>query len=335
MAGLSYTAVEATGMATAEVYGKVLVELGREHPEIVGLSADLAKSTKIGLFADAFPDRFFNTGIAEQNMMSVAAGMAKSGCVPFVSTFAAFATMRALEQLRTDICYNNANVKVIATHSGLSFGQAGSTHQSPEDIGILLSISGLTVLCPADGVATAQAVVTAYETPGPFYIRINRGFDQVVYDEPIPDFHVGGSHTLREGTDVTILATGAGVWRAVQAADTLASADRLSVRVIDLYSLKPLDVGAIQAAVGETRRIITVEDSNVAHGLGTAVAAVAATTGKGFAFRTLGIPDEWATIGQPEDLYAIYGYDENGIVAAVRDLMRVEFDEDDDWDDEV
>lgn len=335
MAGLSYTAVEATGMATAEIYGKVLVELGREHPEIVGLSADLAKSTKIGLFADAHPDRFFNTGIAEQNMMSVAAGMAKSGCVPFVSTFAAFATMRSLEQLRTDICYNNANVKVIATHSGLSFGQAGSTHQSPEDIGILLSLSGLTVLCPADGVATAQAVVTAYETPGPFYIRINRGFDQTVYDEPIPDFRVGGSHTLREGTDVTILATGSGVWRAVQAADTLASADRLSVRVIDLYSLKPLDADAIRTAVGETRRLVTVEDANVAHGLGTAVAAVAATTGKGFAFRTLGIPDEWARIGQPEDLYAIYGYDENGIVAAVRDLMRVDFDEDDDWDDEV
>lgn len=335
MGGLSYTAVEATGLATAEVYGKVLVELGREHPEIVGLSADLAKSTKIGLFAEAFPDRFFNTGIAEQNLFTVAAGLAKSGCVPFVSTFAAFATMRALEQLRTDVCYNKANVKVIATHSGLSFGQAGSTHQSPEDIGILRTIAGLTVLCPADGVATAQAVVTAYETPGPFYIRINRGFDQAVYDEPIPDFRVGGSHTLREGTDLTILATGSGVWRAVQAADTLASSDHLSVRVIDLYSLKPLDDDAIRTAVGETRRIITVEDANITHGLGSAVADVAASTGKGFAFRKLGCPDEWAKIGQPEDLYAIYGYDENGIVAAARDLMRVEFDEDDDWDDEV
>lgn len=335
MAGLSYTAVEATGMATAEIYGKVLVELGRQHPEIVGLSADLAKSTKIGLFADAFPDRFFNTGIAEQNMFGVAAGMAKAGCVPFISTFAAFATMRALEQLRTDICYNRANVKVIATHSGLSFGQAGSTHQSPEDIGILRSIAGLNVLCPADGVATAQAVVTAYETPGPCYIRINRGFDQNVYAEPIPDFRIGGSHTLRDGSDLTILATGSGVWRAVQAADTLASVDQLSVRVIDLYSIKPLDEDAIRAAVTETRRIITVEDANIAHGLGSAVADIAASTGKGFAFRKLGIPDEWAKIGQPEDLYAIYGYDENGIVAAARELMRLEFEEDDDWDDEV
>lgn len=335
MAGLSYTAVEATGLATAEVYGKVLVELGHQHPEVVGLSADLAKSTKIGLFEDAFPDRFFNTGIAEQNLFGVAAGMAKAGCVPFVSTFAAFATMRALEQLRTDICYNQANVKVIATHSGLSFGQAGSTHQSPEDIGILSSIANLTTLCPADGVATAQAVVTAYETPGPFYLRINRGFDQVVYEQPIPNFRVGGSHTLREGNDLTILATGSGVWRAVQAADVLATSDQLSVRVIDLYSIKPLDEETIRTAVRETRRIITVEDAYVAHGLGSCVADVAATTGKGFAFRKLGMPDEWAKVGQPEDLYAIYGYDENGIVEAARQLLRVEIEEDDDWDDEV
>lgn len=335
MAGLSYTAVEATGMATAEIYGKVLVELGHEHPEIVGLSADLAKSTKIGLFAAEFPDRFFNTGIAEQNMFGVAAGLAKAGCVAFVSTFAAFATMRALEQLRTDVCYNRANVKVIATHSGLSFGQAGSTHQSPEDLGILQSIPHLTVLCPADGVATAQAVVTAYETPGPFYIRINRGFDQSVYAEPIPDFHVGGSVRLRDGSDLTILTTGSGVWRAVQAADQLASVDHLSVRVVDLYSIKPLDAQAIRDAVTETRRIITVEDANIAHGLGAGVADIAATTGKGFAFRKLGAPDDWAAIGQPEDLYAMYGYDENGIAETARELMRIELDEDDDWDDEA
>lgn len=335
MAGLSYTAVDATGLATAEVYGKVLVELGREHPEIVGLSADLAKSTKIGLFAEAYPDRFFNCGIAEQNMVSVAAGLAKAGCVPFVSTFAAFATMRALEQLRTDVAYNNTNVKIIATHSGLSFGQAGSTHQSPEDIGILRTIANLIVMCPADGVATEQAVITAYDTPGPFYIRINRGFDQQVYPEPIPDFRVGGSHTLRTGTDLAILATGSGVWRAVQAADRLAKEDGLSVRVVDLYSIKPLDEEAIRDAITQTRRVITVEDANVANGLGTAVADVAATTGKGFAFRKLGVPDTWAKIGQPEDLYAMYGYDENGIMAAAREIMRLDFEEDDDWDDEV
>lgn len=335
MAGMTYTAVDSTGLATSEVYGKMLVELGKDRPEIVGMSADLAKSTKIGVFADAYPDRFFNVGIAEQNLFTMAAGMALSGLTPFVSTFGAFATMRALEQLRTDICYNNANVKVIATHSGLSFGVAGSTHQSPEDIGILRSIANPVTICPADGLATAQAMECAYDTPGPFYIRINRGFDQPVYTEPIPDFRVGGSHTLRDGTDLTIIAVGSGVWRAMQAAERLSKEDGLSVRVIDAYSLKPLDEETIAAAVVETRRIITVEDAYVSNGLGAAVAAIGASTRKGFVIRKLGVPDVWAKVGQPEDLFSIYGYDENGVLAAARDVMNLDFEDDNDWDDEV
>lgn len=333
--GLTYTMLDAGDMATAEVYGRTLVELAGEHPDIVGFSGDLAKSTKIGLLADAYPDRFFNVGIAEQNMFGMAAGMAKCGYTPFVSTFAAFATMRALEQLRTDICYGNANVKVIATHSGLSFGNAGSTHQSPEDIAILRSITNLVTLCPADGRSTVQAVLAAYEHQGPVYVRVNRGYDQNVYTEEIPNYRIGGSNTVREGSDLTIMATGSAVWRAIQAADMLNKEDGLSVRVIDLYSIKPLDEEAIKNAVAETRRVITVEDANIAHGLGSAVADVAASTGKGFAFRKLGVPDTWSMIGQPEDLYAHYGYDENGIVESARELMRIEIEEDDDWDDEV
>ncbi len=335
MAGLTYNMIDATDLQTAEVYGQVLVALGRDHPEIVGLSGDLAQSTRIGTFAKEFPERFFNAGIAEQNMFGMAAGMALAGLVPFVSTFAAFSTMRALEQLRTDICYQNLNVKVIATHSGLSFGQAGTTHHATEDIGILRTLANLIVMCPCDGLSTAQAVEAAYEHEGPVYLRINRGFDQTVYEEPIDDFRIGGSVTLRDGTDLTLIATGSGVWRAVQAADRLASEDGLSVRVIDMYSIKPLDEDAIRQAVGDTRRIITVEDANVASGLGTAVADVAATTGKGFAFRKLGVPDVYSIIGQPEDLFAHFGYDENGIMDAVRELMHVEIEEDDDWDDEV
>lgn len=335
MAGLTYTMLDATELATSEVYGRVLTEPGREHPEIVGLSGDLAKSTKIGVFAKEFPERFFNVGIAEQNLFSMSAGLASTGFVPFVSTFAAFATMRALEQLRTDICYGNQNVKIIATHSGLSFGQAGSTHHAPEDIGILRTIANLVVLCPADGMSTAQAVVAAYETPGPVYIRINRGFDQNVYSAPIEDWHVGGSSRLREGSDLTIMATGSGVWRAVQAADRLAAQDGLSVRVVDMYSLKPLDEQAVLDAVTDTRRIITVEDANIANGLGTAIATIAAGLGKGFAFRRLGLPDCYSIIGQPEDLFAHYGYDENGIIEAARELMRLEITDDDDWDDEI
>lgn len=334
MGGMTYTLFDALEMSTAEIYGRVLTELGAQHPEIVGLSADLAKSTKIGVFADKFPDRFFNVGIAEQNMFGIACGLARSGLVPFVSTFAVFTSMRGLDQVHSDICYQNLNVKMIATHAGLSFGQAGSTHHCTEDLAIMRTMANLIVLCPADGMATAQAVEAAYEHNGPVYIRINRGFDQVVYTEPIPDFQIGRAVTLREGTDLTIIACGSTVWRAVQAADELKASDGLSVRVLDMHSIKPIDEDAIKAAVSETRRIITVEDHNIVGGLGSAVAEVAATTGKGFAFRRLGVPDVFSVIGQPEDLFAIHGYDENGIVAAARDVLRVEVEEDDDWDDE-
>lgn len=170
MAGLTYTMLDATNLSTAEVYGKMLCELGEDHKEIVGLSADLAKSTKIGLFDEKFPDRFFNAGIAEQNMFGMAAGMAKAGLVPFVSTFAIFAAMRALDQVHTDICYQNLNVKIIATHAGLSFGQAGTTHHCTEDIAIMRSMANLKVIVPADGYETAKAVKAAYETEGPVYI---------------------------------------------------------------------------------------------------------------------------------------------------------------------
>ena len=335
MAGMTYTAQAQVDLSTAEIYGRVLTELAAEHEDIVGLSADLAKSTKIGLLGDKFPERFFNVGIAEQDMMGIAAGLAAAGFTPFVSTFAAFASMRACEQVRTDICYNKKNVKIIATHTGTSFGQAGTTHHCTEDIAIMRSFAGMVVLNPADGMSTAQAVEAAYEHDGPVYIRINRGFDQVVYEEPIENFRIGGSNMLREGTDLTIIACGAGVWRAVQAADFLKNEDGLSVRVIDLYSLKPLDEEAIKAAVGETRRIVTVEDHNIIGGMGSAVADVAATAGKGFTFKKLGVPDCWSIIGQPEDLMSYYGFDENGIIETVRELMKIEVEEDDDWDDEV
>lgn len=334
MAGMTYTIFDAMSMSTAEIYGRALVELGRDNPNIVALSADLAKSTKIGAFADAYPDRFFNVGIAEQNLFGVAAGLARVGFTPYVSTFAAFASMRALDQVHSDICYQNLNVKIIATHAGLSFGQAGSTHNATEDLAIMRSMANLVVVCPADGLATAQAVAAADEHTGPVYIRINRGFDQVVYSEPVADFAFGKAVTLREGTDLTIIATGSGVWRAVQAADMLRATDGLSIRVLDMHTIKPLDSEAVAAAVRETRRVITVEDHNVIGGLGSAVAEVAAGVGKGFAFKRLGVPDVFGPIGQPEDLFAMHGYDENAIAGAARELLRVEIEEDDDWDDE-
>ncbi len=335
MSGLTFTMLDTAKMSTAEIYGQALCELGDEHPEIVGLSADLAKSTKIGAFGEKFPDRFFNVGIAEQNMFGMAAGLAKAGLVPYVSTFAIFTAMRGLDQVHTDICYQNLDVKMIATHAGLSFGQAGTTHHCTEDIAIMRSMANLTVVVPADGVETALAVRAAYERKGPVYIRINRGFDQVVYDGPDYGFELGKAVTMREGTDLTIVACGSTVWRAVEAAAMLEKSDGLKVRVLNMHTIKPIDAEAIERAVKETRRIITVEDHSVVGGLGGAVAEVAAGTGKSFSFKRLGVPDCFSIIGLHEDLLAHYGIDENGIAAAVREMMGKDFEADDDWEDEV
>lgn len=335
MAGLTYTMLDATNMSTAEIYGNVLCELGEKNEEIVGLSADLAKSTKIGMFGDKFKDRFFNVGIAEQNMFGIAAGLASAGLVPFVSTFAIFTSMRALDQVHTDICYQNLNVKIIATHGGLSFGQAGSTHHCTEDIAIMRSMANLKVIVPADGFETANAVRAAYETPGPVYIRINRGFDQTVYDNTEYGFELGKAVTLVDGTDLTIIACGSCVHQAVEAAKILKEVDKINVRVLNMHTIKPIDREAIIKAVKETRRIITVEDHTIYGGLGSAVAEVIVDSGKTCAFRKLGIPDVFSIIGYHEDLMSHYKIDSNGILDSVREVMGMDFQEDDNWEDEM
>ena len=333
--GLTYTALDSTSLSTAEIYGQALVELGEAHPEVVALTADLAKSTKIGEFMKKFPDRFFNVGIAEQNMFGVAAGMAKAGLVPFLSTFSQFASFRSADQLHTDLCYQNVNAKVIATHSGTSFGQAGSTHHAICDFALTRSIPNLTVICPADGIETYNAVMAAYETPGPFYIRINRGFDRVLYKDADYGFQIGKAVTVHEGSDITIIATGSCVFQAWEAAQFLDQNDGLKVRVLDMHTIKPIDKEAIIKAVMDTRRIITVEDHNVIGGLGSAVAEVMAEAGKGCAFKKLGHQDKFAPIGLHEDIMNSVGIDSNGIINAVRETMKMDFEEDDNWDDEV
>ncbi len=335
MAGLTYTMLDATNLSTAEIYGKVLCDMGEKYPDIVGLSADLAKSTKIGMFGSKFPHRFFNTGIAEQNMFGIAAGMAKAGLTPYVSTFAIFASMRALDQVHTDICYQNLNVKIIATHAGLSFGQAGSTHHCTEDLSIMRAMANCKVIVPADGMETANAVQAAYETPGPVYIRINRGFDQKLYENTDYDFQIGKAVQLAEGTDLTIIACGSCAYQAVEAAKILNSVDGIKARVLNMHTIKPIDKEAILKAVQETRRIITVEDHNVIGGLGSAVAEVVAGSGKACAFQSLGIPDTYSIIGLHEDLMAYYKIDTNGILENVRALMGRDFEEDENWEDEV
>jgi len=335
MGGLNYTMLDTAKLSTAELYGKTLTDLAEDHPEIVGVTADLAKSTKIGVLGEKFPDRLFNVGIAEQNLFGTAAGLALNGLVPFVSTFAVFTTMRALDQVHTDICYQNLNVKMIATHGGLSFGQAGTTHHCTEDISIMRAMANCKVIVPADGMETANAVRAAYETPGPVYIRINRGFDQKVYDEIDYGYELGKAVELHEGTDLTIIACGSAVWSAREAAKVLENVDGIRARVLDMHTIKPLDKEAVLKAVHDTRRIITVEDHNIIGGLGSAVAEVMAESGKACAFKRLGVPDTFSIIGLHEDLMSHYGYDLNGILAASRELMGADFEEDNDWDDEI
>ncbi|MEG1528307.1 MAG: transketolase C-terminal domain-containing protein [Clostridia bacterium] len=356
MGGMNYTAVESTKMATAEIYGKTLVELAEAHPEVVALTADLAKSTKIGDFMEKFPDRFFNMGIAEQNMFGTAAGMALAGLVPFASTFSVFASMRATDQLHTDICYQNLNVKIIGTHGGTSFGQAGSTHHAIEDICVLRGLVNLKIIVPADGIETANAVKAAYAMKGPVYIRINRGFDQTVYNTADYGFEFGKGVVMQEGNDITLIANGSCVFQAIQAAKILENDYHIKARVINMHTIKPIDKDIIIKAVEETRRIITVEDHSVIGGLGSAVGEVIATSGKACAFTKLGLQDTFSEIGFHEDLLSIIGIDSNGIVkSAIAQLKNTsvatvdtgkgaktlfkfndkDFETDIDWTDEV
>ena len=333
--GLTYTAVESSKLSTSEIYGKTLCELGEKDPNIVALTADLKGSTKIGDFGEKFPERIFNVGIAEQNMYGVAAGLAKCGFIPFASSFSVFASLRALDQIHTDLCYQNLNVKIIGTHAGTSFGQAGSTHHAIEDFAVIRGLVNMTLICPADGIETGLAVRAAAATPGPFYIRINRGFDQVVYNTDDYGFEVGKAVVMNEGTDITVIACGACVYQAVQAAKILDYDHKIKVRVLNMHTLKPIDKEAILKAVNDTRRIITVEDHTVIGGLGSAVAEVVVESGKACAFRRLGLQDHFSAIGLHEDLMAMYEIDANGIVKNVLDVMKQDFEVNEDWSDEV
>lgn len=332
--GMTWSVTDGDKLTQAEVYGEVLSQLGERYPDLVALTADLASSTKIGRFGKKFPDRFFNVGIAENTMFGMAAGLAQAGLRPVVSTFAAFTALRSAEQVRTDICYQNLNVKIISTHAGISFGQAGSTHHCTEDLAVMRSFANMTVIVPADGIETGNAVVAAMEWPGPVYIRVGRGFEPPVNKTQDYGYAIGRAITMRDGRDVAIIACGVGVLQAMRAADVL---DRqgLSARVINMHTIKPIDRDAILKAVTDTRRIITVEEHNVMGGLGSAVAEVIVENGKACAFRKLGVPDCYSIVGYPEDLYHHYKFDADGIVETVGELMRLEIEEDEDWEDEA
>lgn len=333
--GLTYSVYDTDHMTPAEIYGHVLAQLGEERKDIVALTADLAKSTKIGKFGEKHPERFFNVGIAEQNLFGIAAGLALAGYTPFVSTFAVFASLRAGEQVRTDICYQNLDCKIIATHSGLSFGTAGSTHHCTEDLAVMRSFANMIVLVPADGIETANAVRASLERPGPFYMRIGRGFEQTVYENEDYGFEIGKAVTMHQGSDITVIACGPCVLQALEAAKALKENQGLEVRVLNMHTIKPIDREAIIEAVNDTRKIITVENHSIIGGLGSAVAEVITEEGKSCRLKRLGIPDIFAIVGQTDDLYNLYKIDAEGITEAVAEMLGKTVEEDDDWEDEI
>ena len=258
--------------ATREAYGKALEALGAERKDIVVLDADLSKSTKTNLFAKAFPERFFDMGIAEQNMLGVAAGLAAAGKVPFASTFAVFATGRAYDQIRNSICYPCLNVKIAATHAGITVGEDGGSHQALEDINLMRGLPNMTVLVPADGPETTKAIRAAAEMDGPVYIRLGRSGVPVITDDATP-FEIGKGLVLKEGQDVTLIACGMMVAVALDAAEVLAN-DGISAAVIDMSSIKPIDRALIVEWAKKTGAVVTAEEHSIIGGLGSAVAEV-------------------------------------------------------------
>jgi len=332
--GTNWTCYDSSTMTAREIYGRTLAEMAKEDKRIVALTADLEKSTALNKFSEVHPDRCFNVGIAEQNMMGAAAGMAKTGLIPFASSFAIMVCLRSGEQIRTDIAYQNLPVKIIATHSGISFGHAGTTHHCTEDFAIMRSMANMTVICPADGIETSKAVRACVNWPGPVYMRIGRGFEPPVYENEDYDFEIGKATLMRDGTDLTIITCGIGVLQSVNAAKTLAEKDGLNVRVVNMHTIKPIDREMIIESAKKTGRILTIEEHNIEGGLGDAVASVLAENGIGCTFKKHGIKDEYSLIGYAEDLYSYYKLDSNGISEIVREMMGIAVAEDDDWEDE-
>lgn len=305
-------------MSTREAYGKTLVELGREDPDIVVLDADLSKSTMTHFFAREFAHRFFDCGIAEQNMMSIAAGLAASGKTVFASTFAVFATARCFDQLRMCIAQPRLNVKIAATHSGITVGEDGCSHHSVEDLALTCSLPGFTIVVPADAIEAAQAVRMAAATPGPFYLRLGRPKTRAVYPQDYR-FTLGQAVTMRPGRDITIIAIGLMVEAALRAAESLASQD-IDCRVVNMPTLKPLDEAAIIQAAAETGAIVTAEEHLEHGGLGSRVAQVVA--------RNLPVPmsfvairDTYAKSGKAEELLKRYGLTSEDIERAVSSTL--------------
>lgn len=306
------------GMATREAFGRALVELGRENPDVMAVDADLSKSTFTHLFAKEFPERFVSCGIAEANMVGVAAGLASHGKIPFAASFSCFLLNKAFEQLRVVVAYPNLNVKVVGTHSGISIGEDGPSQMSVEEISLACSLPGFVVLAPADEVATRALVRAAAEHVGPVFIRTGRPRAPVVYS-PQQRFEIGKAIEVLEGTDVTIVANGLMVAEAIRAAEAL-DGEGISARVLDLHTVKPLDREAIRKAAVETGAIVVAEEHLVDGGTGVRVAQAAAEMHP-CVMEFVGIQDTYAESGPPEALLEKYGLTAPHIAAAARKAL--------------
>ena len=308
-------------IATREAYGKALVELGKVNDKVVVLDADLSKSTKTADFSKEFSDRFINMGIAEANMMCVAAGMSTCGKIPFVSTFAMFAAGRAFEQVRNSICYPNLNVKICATHAGLTVGEDGASHQSVEDLALMRAIPNMTVISPSDAVETEAAIKAVAEYNGPCYVRLGRAGVNVINDNAEYKFEIGKGVELRKGTDVTIVATGIMVDEALMAEEML-KAKGISANVINIHTLKPLDSELLVKAAKETKAIVTAEEHNIIGGLGSAVSE-ALCEEYPVPVVKVGVRDTFGESGKPAELLEAYGLTAAKIVEAAEKAMSM------------
>ena len=310
---------EVKKIATRESYGNALAELGAEYPNIVVLDADLAGATKTGVFKKAFPDRHIDCGIAEGNMMGVAAGLATTGKIPFASSFAMFAAGRAFEQVRNSIGYPHLNVKIGATHAGISVGEDGASHQCNEDIALMRVIPGMVVICPAGDVEARAAVRAAVEYEGPVYLRFGRLAVPVFNDPATYKFEIGKGITLKEGKDVTIIATGLEVNESLEAAKML-EADGISAEVINIHTIKPLDAELVCASAKKTGKVVTVEEHSIIGGLGGAVAE-ALSENQPTKMMRIGMNDVFGESGPAKDLIAKYGLDAKSIYEKIKAWM--------------
>lgn len=307
-------------VATRDSYGNALVELGKEHEEIVVLDADLAGSTKTGVFRKAFPERHFNAGIAEANMVGIAAGMAACGKVPFISSFAMFIAGRAYEQIRNGVGYPHLNVKIGASHAGISVGEDGATHQCLEDMALMRQIPGMVVINPADDVEARAAVKAAYEYVGPVYLRFGRLAVPVYNEEETYQFQIGKGVVIKEGTDVTIFATGLCVEEAIKA-EKLLAADGISAEIINIHTIKPIDRELIVKSVLKTGKAVTVEEHSIVGGLGSAVAEVLCEEAPTKLLR-IGVRDVFGESGPALELIHKYELDAEGIYKQVKSFLK-------------